>query len=99
MARLKRTKELKEVATILFQEAKHTTAAAPKAFQPRTSPKKRSDAPVRKTGTTFQSGKRLKFTSATVSGRVDRVDFAKHFAKSAVTKILLSTETGAVKIT
>jgi hypothetical protein len=51
VARLKKNKELKEVATTMMQEAKHATATASNAFKPRTSPKKRSDAPDRKTGT------------------------------------------------
>jgi hypothetical protein len=87
----------KEAAITLMSEGKHTTAASPRAFKPRTSPKKRDNAAVLKSGTPFQSGKRLKFASITVSGRVDRINFPKHFAKATVIKLLLSTETGGQK--
>jgi hypothetical protein len=92
-------KDQQKAATTLALDGKHATAASPTKFQPRTSPKKRAAAPVRKSGAPFQSGKRLKFSSASLSGRVDRINFPKHYGKASVVKVLLSTETGALKCT
>jgi hypothetical protein len=90
-------KQQKEAAIALISDEKHTTAASPKAFTPRTSPKKRDNAAVRKSDTPFQGAKRLKFPSITVAGRVDRINYPKHYAKATVIKVLMSTETGAHK--